>query len=198
MPGCSSPGCLCPANDGGTTTCPKACSANLAQDCPYACSPVFTGTLAKPTDTHCSVHKQNLGCGVKGPSGSFGPTFNSAHGTDGAVFSLYWKKGPGDANYTAFYFIADRAVIDDTTKGPFGSDPDMTSWGQPYAVMDATSSGNRCIMQNLQLIINIAICGQWPEPALGGSTACAALAHGGLPDAYFEFGRLALMDQQWV
>lgn len=198
--GCSDQKCLCPATETDRQTgqqihCPHPCSSNMEGDCPYACAPKISGgALIGPSN--CSVHGGNVGCGIKGPSGSFGSAFNSAHGSTGAVFSMQWKHGPGkDGNYVAFYFITDRALIDNKESGPFSSKPDLSLWPAPYGVFDATSTENRCILTDVQLIINIAVCGSWPEQNFRPPNTCAVVARQGLQQSYFEIGRLAILKQ---
>lgn len=188
--GCSQPGCLCPKD------AKVPCSTNIPQDCPYACAPTIKGKSVG--NSNCTTFGGNPGCGVQGPIGSFGPAFNKAYGSDGAVFTMLWNKKPNDLNYVAFYFLTDRTIINDTISGPFGSKPDPTKWNdvEPYGVIDASANGQKCVLKDLQLIINIAICGEWPDPSIGGSGACADLAHTttGLTDAYFEFGRFSFTE----
>lgn len=187
VPGCSSVGCRCPVG------CPSACKLQGDSTCPYACSPIFTGTFVG--DPHCSTFDHNRGCGMKAGPGTFGPDFNSDNA--GSTFSLLWKTN-GDLNEVNFWFFPKESpLLQDTSRGPFGSSPDPSEWGAPYGRIDASAEGQRCVLQNLQLIINIAICGSWPNSVFpGGEAACQASAYNSsnLSEAYFELGRLAIVE----
>lgn len=53
------------------------------------------------------------------------------------------------------------AVIENTLSGPFGTNPQPSTWGGPVAVFDSSATDASCTLLNLQLVVNICLCGDW-------------------------------------
>ena len=147
----------------------------------------------------CSLNCEgthNVGCSILNPPNSFGVDFNNAYGSDGgAVFAMDWQNlsPQGDRNYLRFFFLPRAqfsSVIEASVTGPFGTRPQPGTWGAPCAVFDSRASGASCRLLNLQLIVNICLCGSW-----GGGGACRDNLHAATTDAYFEIGRVGVCPQ---
>ena len=94
----------------------------------------------------------NQGCGVQGPSDTFGAALNS---NDGGVYAMELRS----AGIRVWFFA--RASIPITTGGPLTSSPDPTTWGTPMADFPSTNCDIGSHFKNQSIVANIDLCGQY-------------------------------------
>ena len=118
----------------------------------------------------CFVHApgqgSNQGCGVSGPPGSIGPTFNAG---GGGTFAMLWEYSQGGAvgtnrstgSISMWFWPRGRAPAGTTNEGePF--QPKPASWGKPYAFFDVGSvECGVAHFTQLQLVFDTTLCGSW-------------------------------------
>ncbi|KAF9787254.1 glycoside hydrolase family 16 protein [Thelephora terrestris] len=102
----------------------------------------------------------NNGCGIKAFDGSAGSPFNAGGG--GVVVTLW------DETELSFWMFARDKIPQDILDGS----PDPGSWGTPIASWTNQSCDIQNAFRDMQLVINITICGDW---------AGAAYDSGGFP-----------------
>ena len=124
----------------------------------------------------CNNGNASLGCGIMGPSDSFGHGFNQ---NGGGVYACEWVY-----DQTIKIWFWKRADIPGNV---LGNSPDTNTWGTPYA------SFNPCpgYFKDMEMVINTTLCGDWAGSAFpGGSDKCGGYLwdtnnNPKLRDAYF-------------
>jgi len=107
----------------------------------------FTGNLIS---TEClSSGNNNNGCAFTDIEGSAGHPFNVA---GGGVFAMLWD----ETQISVWRFQRDQIPQDIQN-----SDPNPDSWGTPVALWTTDSCNISASFSNLNLVLNIAICGDW-------------------------------------
>jgi len=182
---CNGKGCVCPKN------CKGECGS---EQCPWICKPKIQAPFGfgYNSNEYCSSFGANYGCAVKAPNGSFGNSFNQNN--SGSVFSMDWIPLDDDGyNFIIkFWFITDQNIINNSEYGPFSNTPDTSRWNEPYGIYDNSNQKSKCKIQNLQLIINITLCGAWAGSLIQN---CEKIIfnQNALKDAYFKIGRFAYL-----
>uniref|UniRef100_A0A7S0A8Q0 GH16 domain-containing protein n=1 Tax=Pyrodinium bahamense TaxID=73915 RepID=A0A7S0A8Q0_9DINO len=128
----------------------------------------------------CNAGDANDGCGVDGPAGSGGSSFNSA---GGGVYATRWTESSIDV------WLFKRAEIpqDLTT-----NEPDPDAWGAPYVSFPFGESCPASHFNDTVLVINLDFCGNWAGNVFpGGNGACESYVgdpanKGSLADAFWE------------
>lgn len=127
-------------------------------------------------DDDCNTKaNSNAGCGVFGPSGSFGTALNS---DGGSVMAVEWRA----AGIRVWQFARNAVPADVASKKP-----DPAGWGTAAADFPSTSCDIGSHFRNQSIVVNIDLCGdlvygtwdksgcKWhPRPALpvGGARRC--------------------------
>lgn len=127
----------------------------------------FTGNLIS---TEClSSGSNNNGCAFTDEQGSAGHPFNLAAG---GVFATLWD----DTQISVWRFSRDQIPQDIQNGNPC---PD--SWGTPVSLWTSDSCNIAASFKNLNLVLNIAICGDWAgadfNSANPGTTCANAVAN---------------------
>ena len=91
----------------------------------------------------------NAGCGVDGPTDSFGEAYNAA---DGGIVAMEWR----DAGIRMWQFGRDAVPEDITNKSP-----DPSTWGEASADFPNTDCSISSHFRNQSIIANIDLCGQY-------------------------------------
>jgi len=125
-------------------------------------SNMFTGKwgLGKngQPSTNCYVNApgeyQNQGCGIVG--GNYGPNFNAGNG---GVYVLEWT-----ISYIRAFYFSRNNIPGDITAG----NPTPSQWGKPYAYFGLGKNCPDVHFENVQIVINTALCGDWAGAAFGG------------------------------
>lgn len=170
------------------------------------CRPSVQGRKSPLFDPHCSTQGENPGCGVMTGDRSFGVEFNQQRrkrNQSSAVYTMDWNFISDDKFSLSFYFLEDPELIDHSGYGPFSRSPDPRQWKvQPYGTFVSDGS-SRCPLNNLQMIMNITLCGDWagsvfpcPPSPIGECdpmNACHSFVRtpSHLREAYFSIGRFA-------
>ena len=96
-------------------------------------------------------------------------------------------------NDLGLWMLTDSSVINDTEFGPFSSSPLPSTWGEEnrYGGFNTT----HCPLQNLQLILNITLCG---GPFDGTDCTDKVKQAGALDEAYWEIGRMSVQSNHAV
>ncbi|KAF9646134.1 glycoside hydrolase family 16 protein [Thelephora ganbajun] len=95
----------------------------------------------------------NAGCAVKDFDGSAGAPFNAG---GGGVFIMLWDK-----TQITFWRFARAEIPQDIRDGY----PNPDSWGTPIARLTDQSCDIQNAFRDMQLVINITICGDWAGSA---------------------------------
>jgi hypothetical protein len=153
------------------------------------CTPIFT-PISK--NSNCDANRSgNTGCGIEGPIDSFGMSFNNKYVKKGAAYVMYWDM---DKTIKTWLIPGDSY---NSISGPFGSNPNPDSWGEPYAIFDMSKT--KCIIKDQQIIINITLCGNWAgqmnlcKTDTGGKS-CSDWVHNpdNIRDAFWDIGRVSI------
>ena len=129
----------------------------------------------------------NQGCGVQGPSDSFGQTLNS---NNGGVYAMELRS----AGIRVWFFA--RASIPTSVGGPLTSTPDPSTWGTPMADFPSTDCNIGSHFRNQSIIANIDLCGQYAGQSQyytqksgcpGSCTDFVATNAAAFTNAYWEF-----------
>lgn len=100
--------------------------------------------------------ESNNGCGIKAFDGSAGAPFNTG---GGGVVVMLW-----DDNELSFWMFSRDKIPQDILDGC----PDPGSWGTPVANWNNQSCDIQNAFRDMQLVINITICGDWAGSAYDG------------------------------
>ena len=166
--------------------CPDDCEEQCGSDaCPWSCHPDIQPTESVMNDPYCSTFGNNAGCTVRAPDNTFGKAFNDKYSK--AVFTLNWDRLSDNQFIITIYFITDAGFIDDNDKGPFSQNPDFTGL-KPYGIFTSKDT-SYCMLKDLQLIINITLCGDWAGSVI---TDCVENIKSSIKKAYWEIGRIAI------
>jgi hypothetical protein len=98
-----------------------------------------------------------IGCGIEGPSNSFGASFNNANG---GVFVCEWILD----GTIKIWFFSRLNIPDDISSNK----PSPSKWNSPYVVFQPCKGH----FKDLQIIINTTLCGQWAGavfPSINGN-----------------------------
>ena len=192
---CEGKGCLCPS------TCSGVCGDPAT--CPFICNPEIFGNKSELADDHCTTFGGNPGCGVISPPHSFGKTFNTFYGKNpsGAVYTMNWTYESENEFTIEFYFLTDSLVIENMDYGPFSPSPNISKWNvSPYGVFVSKTPNSKCPLYDLQMIINITLCGDWAgavfeSDTCQGSQCCNEYIQNksNLKEAYFSIGKFSYL-----
>jgi hypothetical protein len=101
--------------------------------------------------------RQNEGCGVRGPSSTFGPEFNQ---NEGGVYALELRsEGIRVWHFPRKAVPMDVASLMESNSNSGKVDP--SKWHQPLADFPNTECSITSHFQNQSIIANIDLCGQW-------------------------------------
>jgi len=103
----------------------------------------YTGTLG---NANC---QGNSGCGIKAGNGTYGASLNSHQG---GVFATEWT-----SEYIQTFYWPRSSIPADITKG----DPDIMSWGKPFAYFQLGANCPATHFNNHVLVIDLTFCGDW-------------------------------------
>ncbi|KAI0540156.1 concanavalin A-like lectin/glucanase domain-containing protein [Xylaria digitata] len=140
----------------------------------------MTGSSLK---TNCyNGTDDNAGCGVSGPSDSFGQGYNNVQG---GIVAMEWR----DQGIRMWQFGRDAIPADITTK-----QPDPSSWGEAAADFPNTDCNVASHFRNQSIIANIDLCGQYAGGVYAQSgcpsncTDYVANNPSAFENAFWEFG----------
>jgi hypothetical protein len=92
----------------------------------------------------------NAGCGVQGPTDTYGPIFNA---NGGGVYAMELRSD----GIRTWFFARSSIPVDIAT----GTSPDPSSWGTAFADFPNTDCNIGDHFRNQSIIANIDICGVW-------------------------------------
>ncbi|KAJ2970491.1 hypothetical protein NUW58_g9679 [Xylaria curta] len=124
----------------------------------------------------------NAGCGVSGPTNSFGADYNNLQG---GIVAMEWR----DEGIRVWQFGRDLVPADITAK-----QPDPSSWGQAAADFPNTGCNIASHFRNQSIIANIDLCGQYAGGVYAQSgcpsncTDYVANNPNAFQNAFWEFG----------
>ncbi|KAH9909969.1 glycoside hydrolase family 16 protein [Xylariomycetidae sp. FL2044] len=137
------------------------------------------------TNVHSNCYNatnDNAGCGVQGPTDSYGATYNDV---SGGIMALEWR----DAGIRMWEFGRNEIPDDITAKTP-----DPSTWGTAAADFPNTDCDIGSHFKNQSIIINIDLCGQYAGGVYAQSgcpsncTDYVANNPDAFTNAFWEFG----------
>ncbi|KAG6006169.1 hypothetical protein E4U21_007279 [Claviceps maximensis] len=120
-----------------------------------------------PRSTTCAVDKKNEGCGYDVPvndTTSYGDAFNAE---GGGVYAMEWA-----SEYIKIWHFARGQIPGDIKDRK----PTPDEWGMPHAIFGGESCDVGKHFKQMNLVININFCGDWPENIWGKSDGCGKYA----------------------
>ncbi|KAI1776410.1 glycoside hydrolase family 16 protein [Hypoxylon cercidicola] len=132
-------------------------------------------------DCHNATN-DNAGCGVSGPTDSYGTSYNDAQG---GIMAMEWR----NEGIRIWSFGRDGIPTDITAKNP-----DPSTWGEAAADFPDTNCDIGSHFRNQSIIINIDLCGQWAGNVYASSgcpsncTDYVANNPEAFTNAFWEFG----------
>ncbi|KAI0865754.1 concanavalin A-like lectin/glucanase domain-containing protein [Xylaria cubensis] len=124
----------------------------------------------------------NAGCGVDGPTNSFGSDYNNLQG---GITAMEWR----DQGIRMWQFARDAIPADITAR-----QPDPSTWGEAAADFPNTDCNIASHFRNQSIIANIDLCGQYAGsvyPQSGCPSNCTdyvANNPSAFENAFWEFG----------
>ncbi|KAG6011828.1 hypothetical protein E4U54_007882 [Claviceps lovelessii] len=115
----------------------------------------------------CDVGSMNVGCGYDAPANdttSYGDAFNAA---GGGVYAMEW-----DAEYIKIWHFSRNQIPGDIS----AKKPMPEEWGLPHAIFGGKSCDVDTHFKNMNLVININFCGDWPNGIWGKTDGCGKYA----------------------
>jgi hypothetical protein len=153
--------------------------------CSMAVKRKETGTVL--TENCFNGTDSNSGCGVQGPSASFGPEFNSA---GGGIMAVELRS----AGIRMWQFSR-SSIPDDVLL----ETPDPSTWGTAAADFPSTSCDIGSHFNNQSIIVDIDLCGTWAgqadvygESCSGTCTDYVAQNALAFSSAFWEFGNFTI------
>jgi len=135
---------------------------NVAAKYKSANGTIGKGFLGTPLTTECqSSASNNAGCAFTDVEGSAGTPFNMA---SGGVFAMLW-----DNTQIAIWRFERNQIPQDIQSG----NPDPDTWGIPAAFWSEESCNIAASFSNLQLVMNISVCGDWAGAVFNSGGTCA-------------------------
>ncbi|KAI1080657.1 glycoside hydrolase family 16 protein [Whalleya microplaca] len=134
--------------------------------------------------TNClNSTNSNAGCGVSGPTDSYGTTYNDA---SGGIMAMEWR-----AEGIRMWQFGRGSIPSDIT----AKNPDPSTWGTAAADFPNTDCDIGSHFRNQSIIVNIDLCGQYAGNVYAQSgcpsncTDYVANNPDAFTDTYWEFGK---------
>lgn len=118
------------------------------------------------TDNCYNGTDNNAGCGIQGPTDTYGPTFNA---NGGGIYAMELR----DAGIRVWFFARSSIPSDIPTDVTNTTAPDPSTWGTPLADFPSTDCDISSHFKNQSIIANIDLCGSW-----AGSTSVYSQQYG--------------------
>ncbi|KAL8707724.1 MAG: hypothetical protein Q9220_007304 [cf. Caloplaca sp. 1 TL-2023] len=159
------------------------------------CQIQSSGFSGKLNTSNCDIaapgQDKNAGCAIQHPmpgGEGYGKGFNKV---GGGVYATKWDS----QDISVWHFPRADIPADLLTTAGSSSSPDPTKWGTPVAKF----AGNCDIdahFKNLNIIFNIAFCGDWAGKTFSSSSTCAAKAPS--CEQYVQGNPEAFKDAYWL
>jgi len=126
------------------------------------CVPSMSGTGSPAGNGDCGAGGGGVGCGATNTNGNgWGSNFNSV---GGGVYAMEWT-----SSAISVWFFQQGQVPGDISNNA----PNPGGWGTPIASWTGCNFGS--LMDNMNIIINTAFCGNWAG-AVWSSGSCTSAA----------------------